>query len=122
MKLILDEGMPLRAAAALREAGIETQHVVELGMGGASDQAVLDRAGLDGSIISTLDADFHQILATSGADAPSVIRIRMEGLQAQQLAILLLAVIKQTRDELEAGAFVSVGNKNVRVRKLPIRK
>jgi predicted nuclease of predicted toxin-antitoxin system len=122
MKLILDEGMPLRAAAALREAGVEAQHVVELGMGGASDLAILDRAGLDGSIIATLDADFHQILATSGAEAPSVIRIRMEGLQAQQLAILLLAVIKQTRDELAAGAFVSVGTKNVRVRRLPIRK
>lgn len=44
MKLILDEGLPMRAAVALREAAHDARHVLELGMAGASDQAVLDRA------------------------------------------------------------------------------
>jgi predicted nuclease of predicted toxin-antitoxin system len=122
MKVILDEGMPLRAAAALREAGIEASHILELGMGGATDREVLDKARGDGAVVATLDADFHQILASTGADRPSVIRVRIESLQGRQMAILLLAVLKQSRSEIEAGAALSVGSKSVRLRRLPIKR
>jgi predicted nuclease of predicted toxin-antitoxin system len=121
MKLILDEGLPMRAAALLRESRIEAQHVLELGLGGASDQAVLDRAARDLAVVVTLDADFHQILATTGADRPSVIRVRIEGLQGRALADLLLTVLNQSSSELEAGAVVSVTSHRLRLRRLPIR-
>lgn len=121
MNLILDEGLPLRAAAALRQAGVEARHVLELGMGGASDHAILDRACADGATVVTLDADFHQILATTGASLPSVIRIRIEGLPADRLAVLLLDLLKQAGEELHAGAAATVDHRRVRLRKLPIR-
>ena len=121
MKLILDEGMPLRAAALLREAGIAAKHVLELAMGGASDDAILAQARQDGAVVATLDADFHQILATTGADGPSVIRVRIEGLQASQLAYLLLNLLNRSREAIAGGALVSVGENRVRIRKLPIR-
>lgn len=121
MKLILDEGLPLRAASLMRDAGIEAVHVLEIGMGGAPDQAVLDKARLDGAVVVTLDADFHQILAATGADRPSVIRIRTEGLGDRQLAELLSNVMKRRGAELDAGAVVSVIGNRVRLRKLPIR-
>ena len=121
MKLVLDEGLPLRAASLLRDAGIEAVHVLEIGMGGAPDQAVLDKARLDGAVVVTLDADFHQILAATGADRPSVVRVRTEGLGYRQLAELLSNVIKRRGVELGAGAAVSVIGNRVRLRKLPIR-
>ena len=121
MKLVLDEGLPLRAASLMRDAGIEAVHVLEIGMGGAPDQAVLDKARLDGAVVVTLDADFHQILAATGADRPSVIRVRTEGIGYQQLAELLSNVIKRRGVELDAGAAVSVIGNRVRLRKLPIR-
>ena len=121
MKLILDEGLPLRAASLLRDAGIEAVHVLEIGMGGAPDQAVLDKARLDGAVVVTLDADFHQILAATGADRPSVIRVRTEGIGYRQLAELLSNVMKRRGVELGAGAAVSVIGNRVRLRKLPIR-
>ena len=120
MRLILDEGMPLRAAAALREQHVEARHVLELGMGGASDQAILDSARLDGAAVVTFDADFHQMLAASGANQPSVIRVRVEGPQAQPLAALLLNVLAQLGEDLHAGVAVSVGHEQIRLRKLPL--
>ncbi len=121
MRLILDEGIPLRAAAMLREQHVEARHVLELGMCGASEEAILDRARLEGAVVVTLDADFHQLLAVSDASQPSVIRVRVEGLQARPLAGLLLSVLSQIGEDLSAGAAVSVGRKQMRLRRLPLR-
>jgi predicted nuclease of predicted toxin-antitoxin system len=38
MKLLLDQGLPLSAAALLRDAGIDTTHVGEIGMSEALDR------------------------------------------------------------------------------------
>ena len=56
-------------------------------------------ASLDDRVVE-LDADFHAILAMSGAIDPSVIRIRIEGLRAHNLVELLLTVIAQCATDL----------------------
>ncbi len=68
----------------------------------------------------TLDADFHARLALTGAEGPSVIRIRIEGLRAEQLAELLVKVLDQSKDDLDHGALVTVTETGVRVRCLPL--
>ena len=120
MKVILDEGLPLEAARLLRKAGVDAKHVLELAMGGASDHEIIGRAEADQAIIITLDADFHQILATTGAAKPSVIRFRIEGLKPQPLSYLLSNVLTYTQNDLASGAMVSVDEKSIRVRRLPI--
>lgn len=121
MKVILDEGLPLEAASLLRQAEVDAKHVLELSLGGASDHEILQRAEADQAVIITLDADFHQILATTGAVKPSVIRVRIEGLKPQPLAYLLSNVLKCTQNDLESGAMVSVDERSIRVRRLPVR-
>jgi predicted nuclease of predicted toxin-antitoxin system len=120
MKLILDEAMPVRTAGCLREAGLDAQHIIELGMGGAPDEAVLAKAREFDAALATFDSDFHRLLATAGATGPSVIRIRIEGLKGPQLADLLMDVVERTREELLAGAVLSVNEKRIRLRRLPI--
>ena len=68
----------------------------------------------------TLDADFHALLALSGAGGPSVIRVRIEGLKAPQLADLLVRVLEQCADDLKSGAMVTVTESSVRIRLLPL--
>jgi predicted nuclease of predicted toxin-antitoxin system len=71
-------------------------------------------------VVVTLDADFHAMLALSGAVRPSVVRVRIEGLQAQMLATLLIKVLEICADDLEKGAMVSVTENGARVRRLPL--
>ncbi|MFA6472096.1 MAG: DUF5615 family PIN-like protein [Candidatus Latescibacterota bacterium] len=120
MKLLLDQGLPRSAAALLRETGIDTVHVGEIGYSTASDSAVLQKARDEGRIVVTLDADFHTLLALSGTTSPSVIRIRMEGLRGKEAAGLIRAVLMQCGDDLNHGALVTVQPQRTRIRRLPL--
>ena len=120
MKLLLDQGTPRLAAEILRQAGIDVLHTGELGMAQSSDEDILRRGSAEGRIVVTLDADFHALLALSGATKPSVVRLRVEGLKAQELAALVLKVMQLCREDLEQGAVVSIQESRVRVRRLPI--
>lgn len=81
MKLLLDQGLPLSAAALLRDANIDTIHVSAIGMSEAEDADIIQRARDEGRVVVTLDADFHALLALDVATTPSVIRIRIERLR-----------------------------------------
>lgn len=122
MKLLLDQGLPRSAVAELAAFGILAEHVGELGLAAASDEIILNEASQRDAVVVTLDADFHAILARSGAAKPSVIRIRIEGLKAVELANLLSQVLAVAAADLALGAAVSVTPpKLVRIRRLPIR-
>lgn len=121
MKLLLDQGLPRTGAALLREAGFDAVHVGELGMAFAEDGQILERARQDESVVVTLDADFHALLALAEASRPSVIRLRVEGLRGWSVAELIKKVVAACSEELEAGAAVTADLRRVRIRKLPLR-
>lgn len=120
MRLLLDQGLPRSTVRHLADMGIAAEHVGDLGMATATDASILDVARERQAAVVTLDADFHALLATSGAISPSVVRIRIEGLQGEQLASLLGQVLAIAGMEIEAGAVVSVTARRIRVRLLPI--
>ena len=120
MKLLLDQGLPRSTVFHLSNAAIEAVHVGEAGLATASDSQILDFAHQNSNIVVTLDADFHALLALSGATGPSVIRIRIEGLQGEGLAILLVTVLKGCKEDLIKGAVVSVTESGFRIRLLPL--
>ena len=67
IRLALDQGVPLDAATLLRKAGYECIHVSEAGLHRAEDAQILKWARELDSVIVTLDADFHAMMAVSGA-------------------------------------------------------
>lgn len=95
MKLLLDQGRPRSAVERLA----------------AGEKAAVD----------TLDADFHAILARSGASGPSVIRLRIEGLRADVAATIIQHVLVRWADAIRSGAMISVRTTPAAVRRLPIR-
>lgn len=122
MKLVLDQGLPRTAATILTDSGHSTVHVGDIGLGEAADRAIIDYAVHERRHIVTLDTDFHAIIAVSGAQGPSAIRVRVEGLRARELASLVLGVLERCGREIESGALVSVNEHSIRLRKLPIGK
>ena len=60
-------------------------HVGEMGMSKASDEEILAFSLGRNAVVVTLDADFHAILAVSGAQGPCVIRMRLQGLGASEV-------------------------------------
>ena len=120
MKLLLDQGLPRTAAKLLSEAGVETVHVGDVGYASAGDADILEFGRNNGFTIVTLDADFHALLALSGAKAPSVIRIRMEGLRSEALTNLLRIILQLWGKELESGAVVTAQEERLRIRRLPL--
>lgn len=85
MRILLDEGLPLRAAALLRNQGIDALHVTETVDAGTADAAILEEARRTDRVVVTLDADFHALLALHGWRRPSVIRLRREGMSARDV-------------------------------------
>ena len=120
--ILLDQGLPRTTVQRLGELGLNAEHVGDCGFGTADDRTILDRARRRGQILVTLDADFHAQLALSRAAAPSVIRIRIEGLKAERLAALLRSVLEQCSDDLKSGAMITVTESGTRVRRLPLSR
>jgi predicted nuclease of predicted toxin-antitoxin system len=120
MKLLLDQGLPRSTGFLLLKNGIEALHVAEIGLASASDANILEAALLEHRVLVTLDADFHALLALSGASKPSVIRIRIEGLRAEDLASLLAQILIVCEPDLIKGSMVTVTEKGIRVRQLPL--
>ena len=120
MKLLLDQGLPRRTAALLRQAGVDAVHAAEIGLSTADDVVILQEGRRSGRVVVTLDADFHTWMALSGASVPSVVRVRREGLRSEELAFLLQEVLQQCHADLEAGALVTVQQNRLRIRRLPL--
>jgi len=120
MRYLLDQGLARSAVEYLRQAGIESVHVGDLGMAAASDAMILEEGIRRDAIVVTLDADFHSLLAFSNATRPSVVRIRMEGLRGIDLALMIQRVAELATEDLEAGAAVTVTNRRIAIKRLPL--
>jgi len=120
MRLLLDQGLPRSTVLHLKNEGIEALHAGDLGLATASDSSILDFGRQQGMVVVTLDTDFHALLALAGLTGPSVIRIRIEGLRAEDLARLLVGVLQVCNDDLLKGTMVSVTENGVRIRRLPV--
>ena len=120
MKLLFDQGLPLTAAAILRSRGYDTVHTGEVGLAMAEYAEILAIALYEGRVVITLDADFHALLAVSGASSPSVIRIHIERLRAEAVADLVQKLIEHWGALLEKGVVLTVQPGRVRIHHLPI--
>jgi predicted nuclease of predicted toxin-antitoxin system len=120
-RVLLDQGLAPRAAKVLRDYGFDTVHVCEIGMERADDLLILDKSRSEGRVCVTLDHDFHAHLAEASHGRPSVILLRVQGLDAKGQADLIRSVFAQCADALSEGAAVSADRSSIRVRRLPLK-
>jgi predicted nuclease of predicted toxin-antitoxin system len=122
VRLLLDQDVPRRAAALLREAGVDAVHASEVGLSTADDRDIIAWCRTNGAVAVTLDADFHALIALSGETTPSTVRIRIQGLAGPEVAGIILSVLETRGEALAAGALVTVQPGRLRVRHLPIAR
>ncbi|HXP86963.1 MAG TPA: DUF5615 family PIN-like protein [Bryobacteraceae bacterium] len=119
--ILLDQGLPARAAPILRAHGWDALHVREIGMRDATDEDILARAARESRVLITLDHDFPHILALTSSVRPSVVLIRHQRLQAADVAALVAAICKEHEASLSEGCVLKVGARGTRVHPLPLR-
>lgn len=118
--LVLDQGLPRRAAEELRGRGWDVVHVGELAMHRAADEAILELARSRSAAVVSYDGDFGGVLAAERARGPSVILIRRQRVDGAAAVELLPQVVGEHLDAIRAGCIVSVTEGGSRVRLLPI--
>lgn len=118
--LLLDQGLPRSSAALFRKKGWDVVHASEVGLSRAEDAKIIEYARKTKRIIVTLDADFHALLATGKQSSCTVIRIREEGLRAEDLVKLLLTIWPKISKQVDQGVLISVNSNSVRIRHMPV--
>jgi predicted nuclease of predicted toxin-antitoxin system len=120
-RVLLDQGLPRGAVALLKHSGWHVVHTGDIGLSRATDRQIVEHARKERLVIVTLDADFHAIIAVENASSPSIVRVRREGLNAHALTSLLIEVWPAVSDQLQSGALVTIDDRSVRVRSIPIQ-
>ena len=113
-RLLLDQALPRSAVELLSADGWDVVHAYQCDLSTARDEEILDYARREGRVVCTLDADFHSILAVTGAAYPSVV------LREADVASLLKLVWNEVGESLQSGAAVTVTERAIRLRRLPM--
>lgn len=116
-----DANLSPAVAAQLRDAGNDAVHVIDVGLGTATDLEIVEYADNNALVIVTVDTDFPMLIALRRASSPSVVLLRgVNELPPDQHAALIIANLPAVTDDLQHGAIVSLGPDHLRVRSLPL--
>jgi predicted nuclease of predicted toxin-antitoxin system len=89
-RLLFDENLAPRLVSDLADLFPDSNHVRALGLNGADDETVWERAAEDGFIIVTKDDDFRQRSFLRG-HPPKVLWLRLGNCRTSDVAALLRA-------------------------------
>lgn len=120
MKLLVDMNLSPDWVPLLKAQGWVARHWSELGAGNAPDTELMSWAREHAHIVLTQDLDFSQLLFTTRERGPSVVLLRMDNEFDSAAREHVLAAVSQAQDALATGALLTISEKRVRLRHLPI--
>jgi predicted nuclease of predicted toxin-antitoxin system len=120
MKFLADMGLARSTVAFLRSRGHDAVHLRDEGLQRLGDDQIVQKARSEGRVILTHDLDFGRILALSREQLPSVITFRLEDMRPAQVNYYLSEVLARFAEQVERGALISVHERGIRVRLLPV--
>jgi len=120
MKFLADIGISPKSIDFLKGLGFEAVHLSELGLHKLPDSEILAKARSENFVVLTHDLDFGDLLAASGGRMPSVIIFRLRNMKADNVNRYLRTILSSYQSNLERGLIVSVSERAIRVRELPI--
>lgn len=117
-RFVLDQGLPYDAAEILRSSGVDCAHAADIGMSSAADTQTLEYTSRNKCILITLDADFHAMMILGGMSAPSVIRLRIQGLDGRAVASFVRDAVAAYTPQLAAGCLLTIKERKTTCRLL----
>ena len=121
MKFLIDENMPISFAETLNGMGQEAVHVFDVGLDETDDAIILEYAEKHGQTIITFDLDFSRLVAIGSLRLPSVITFRTDTMTPALFNQIMVQHLETLLDALTAGAMVTITDRNIRVKRLPVR-
>jgi len=120
MNFLLNMNIDRAMTAPLKQRGHVCRHAGDIGMSRATDSEIVAEAKRTGEVIITHDLDYGHLLAFSGESAPSVIILRLRDLRTDEIMSRMDVVWGEIEPTLTEGAIISLSDKSLRIRKLPI--
>lgn len=122
MKILIDMNLTPNWVEVFQFSGIEALHWSSVGDPAAKDSTIMKWAVDRGYIVFTNDLDFGTLLATTEANAPSVIQVRTQDVLPVTIKDLVINSLHQFKIELEEGALITIDEARSKARVLPIRR
>lgn len=120
MRFLAYMGISPRTVAFLRSLGHDAVHLHEQGLGRLSDPSILQEARDEGRVLLTHDLSFGELMAASGAELPSVVIFRLRDMRPERVNLYLDQIVTEHEEMLEQGAIVSLSERQIRLRNLPV--
>jgi predicted nuclease of predicted toxin-antitoxin system len=121
MRFLANMNISPRTVEFLRGRGWDILRVSEILPAKSSDHIVLEFARSEGRTLISQDLDFSRILALEGWSCPSVITIRMTRCDPESVSDRLLQIFPAILEKLASGCAITVDERKIRLRPLPIK-
>jgi predicted nuclease of predicted toxin-antitoxin system len=120
VRFLADMNLSPSTVADLTSEGIDIVRVSSLLPMNASDKEILDLARSEERVVITHDVDFSALLALGGYNRPSLITLRLLDTDPDLVTQRLRQVLPQIEAALRKGSAITIDDKSVRIRELPI--
>lgn len=100
MHFLVDAQLPPSRAEALRQAGFQAVHLVDLGLLAATDEQIWEEAISRSAVLVTKDRDFPLRRAASN-DGPAILWVRVGNMSNRKLIELALRAFPAIIDAIE---------------------
>ena len=117
MRLLVDEDLPRSLVQSLRDAGIEAQHVVDLGLRGRSDDEIFEHALAGKLALLSADMGFGNILRYPLGSHSGIVVARFPNeLSTHALADAVIEALRHLTEKDLHGSLVIIEPGRVRLR------
>ncbi|MCZ7679358.1 MAG: DUF5615 family PIN-like protein [Sandaracinaceae bacterium] len=120
MKLLIDVNLSPGVVSALSALGHEAVRASDILDPRATDEEIIAEARRRDAVIVTRDQDFSALLVVSAATKPSIVNLRLALVDPGALAAVIDAVVRDRGEDLDAGAVITIDDRRVRIRRLPV--
>ena len=118
IRFLIDEDLPRSTAKLLREAGFESADVRDIGLRGAEDDVIYDRAKKENYIIISGDLGFANSLRYPLGSHPGIVIARFPNeMSTGRLNRILIDAIKEVQEDLP-GNLIIIEPDRVRIRRI----